>query len=229
MLSLSINPNPHTASKLRAALGWSQANAAKQAGYSERVIRKIEAGQSVRPQTLIDVLQCYQCALKELGIDLAKFAGNEEVPGNAKDPIKKQGFTDSQRRMIDYYQQVFVQRRPEVIPKFIHNDIRFISEGVTRTGIEIVQERANAFLNGFNPIDMAIVSMVGDGATVSASWIATMTHVGPFLGVDGTGRTIHVQAVCVATFQDELCIEAQDQIDVDDIHQQISGRERRTI
>lgn len=223
-MALSINPNPETASNLRAALGWSQASAAKQAGYSERVIRKIEAGQSVRPQTLIDVLQCYQCALKELGIDLAKFAC-KEVPDNVNQPA----LTGNQRRMIDYYQQVFVQRRPEVIPKFIHDDIRFISEGVTRIGIEIVQERANAFLSGFNPIDMAIVRMVGDGQTVSASWIATMTHVGHFLNVPGSGRTIQVQAVCVATFQDELCIEAQDQIDVDDLYQQIIGRDRRTI
>ena len=42
--------------QLRQSLGWTQNDAAEKSGYTSRLIRKIEAGGTVKPSTLLDVL-----------------------------------------------------------------------------------------------------------------------------------------------------------------------------
>jgi len=79
--------------KLRRSLGWTQNDAAAQSGYSERLIRKIEAGASVRPTTLRDVLQCYHEALEMPPWSIADFLLDEGV-GKSRD---FSGSADKQR------------------------------------------------------------------------------------------------------------------------------------
>ena len=59
--------------QLRQDLGWTQNDAATRSGYSERLIRKIESGASVRPSTLRDVLQCYHEAQEKRPWNIADF------------------------------------------------------------------------------------------------------------------------------------------------------------
>ena len=49
---------------LRTFLGWTQEEAAAKAGYSSRLIRKVELGGKLRPKTLVQILACYHDALK---------------------------------------------------------------------------------------------------------------------------------------------------------------------
>ena len=63
--------------QLRQTLGWTQNDAATRSGYSERLIRKIESGASVRPSTLRDVLQCYHEAQEKRPWNIADFLVDE--------------------------------------------------------------------------------------------------------------------------------------------------------
>ena len=63
----------------RKKLGWSQAELGRRAGYSERVIRKAEAGGKLRPETIQELAAAMSCdghriSLADLTIDLESIA-----------------------------------------------------------------------------------------------------------------------------------------------------------
>jgi len=223
----SIKPDGETFVALRRRLGWTQQEAATKAGYSVRLIRKIEKHQSVRKQTLKDVTQCYSNALE----GLLQIGNNDrfttqEPPQNPGDPNQGHCLTNKVR---GYYNDVYNQRNIDRITTYVCPNIRFTSEGESRSGVSAVQQRATTLLNAFAPIEFVIRSCFCNNQTIVVSWSARMKHTGDFLGILATEKWVDVRGNSIFVFSDGLIVEAEEHFCVDNLVRELKGHRRVII
>lgn len=214
---------------LRLRLGWTQQDAATKAGYSDRLIRKIEKPLPVRPQTLRDVVQCYLNELGQEVIDIEQFFHLTESSNDQELDCGDGVECPFARRVLEYYDVIYQQRRLDRIAEFICQNIRFKSEGVTRSGIDVIRQRAAAILGAFNPIAFSIDRIMTYEQVVVSYWSVRMKHVGVFLDIPATSRWVNVRGNSLIEFAADLGVEAEDQFDVDDLIRQLTGKNPRII
>ena len=220
----SIKPDGETFVALRRRLGWTQQEAATKAGYSVRLIRKIEKHQSVRKQTLKDVIQCYSNALEG---PLQIVNNDRFTPQEAPvDPNQDHWLTNKVR---DYYNDVYNQRNIDRITTYVCPDIRFTSEGESRSGISAIQQRATTLLNAFTPIEFVIQSFFCNDQTIVALWSARMKHEGDFLGTLATQKWVNVRGTSIFIFSDGLIVEAEEHFCIDNLVRELKGQRRVII
>ena len=225
----SITPDSAKLIRLRQRLGWTQQDAAAKAGYSARLIRKIEKPLPVRPQTLKDVIQCYLNALGEDVINIETFfhpTHQASESENTQDQMQDCPFAS---RVREYYDVIYQQRKLDRIEEFVCEHIRFTSEGVTRAGIDAIRQRASAFLAAFDPIKFSIDRTFTHDQIVISYWSVHMKHVGPFFKIPATHRWVNVRGNSLIEFAENLAVEAEDQFDVDDLVRQLTGKQPRVI
>ena len=225
----SITPDSAKLITLRQRLGWTQQDAATRAGYSDRLIRKIEKSLPVRPQTLRDVVQCYLNALGEEVINIEQFFQSTPQPIEAKPRQNRKQDCLFASRVRDYYDVVYQQRQIERIGEFACEHIRFTSEGVTRAGIDVIRQRASALLAAFDPIEFSIDRTFTHDQIVVSYWSVRMKHVGPFFKIPATHRWVNIRGNSLIEFAENLAVEAEDQFDVDDLVRQLTGKQPRII
>ena len=225
----SVMPDAKKLISLRLRLGWTQQDAATKAGYSDRLIRKIEKPQPVRPQTLRDVLQCYLNALGEDVIDIEQFYESQDNNDLSKTDGSEDAECSFARRVREYYDVIYQQRKLERLEEFVCKDIQFKSEGATRSGIEVIRQRAAALLEAFNPIIFSIDRIMTQDTLVISYWSVRMKHVGAFLEIPATNRWVDVRGNSLIEFAENLAVAAEDQFDVDDLIRQLIGEHPRII
>jgi steroid delta-isomerase-like uncharacterized protein len=94
------------------------------------------------------------------------------------------------RRMFD---QVYNQKRPDLIPEFFTEDVVFHAGGAdhdVRIGIEAEIERMTMALTGFPDLQLTIDDEIAQGDKVVYRWTVTGTHQGEFMSIAATGKTI---------------------------------------
>lgn len=230
--SRSLLGDPKKLLGLRQTLGWTQKTAASKSGYSTRLIRKLETGGNVRPDTLLNVLQCYHEASGAEQWDWTEFlssepapiqnesstTGSEEVPGH-----------ELVQRLEEYFDTVYNQRQVSFVREFASENFIFYGEGTQRQGVGVVEQRAEGLLAGFNPIQMTMEKSFVHENTVIMYWSVRMKHAGEFVGYPATNRWVSVRGNSIVTFQGRTAIQAEDIWEVDDVLRQISGDEPRVI
>ncbi|MEZ6094134.1 MAG: ester cyclase [Pirellulaceae bacterium] len=211
---------------LRQQAGWTQQDLACQSGYSERLIRKLENQLPIRPSTLGDIVHCLHERLGLASWDLSEYC--RDLPMGTGEGQNTES-SDAASRLQEYVETVFVQRRIDHLPEFISPTIQFRAEGASLQGIEIIEQRARAFLDGFNPIEFQFERIIETGNTAIGNWHVNMQHTGTFLEIPATNRWVSVRGSFIATYVDGLCVEAEDQFDVESIIRQIRDEPQRTI
>lgn len=225
----SVTPDASKLVSLRHRLGWTQQDAATRSGYSDRLIRKVEKPLPVRPQTLRDVVQCYLNAIGEDEVDMDQFIHSTQDSNGAASGNNESGECPFANRMRDYYDVVYQQREIDRIKEFACPNIRFTSEGVTRTGVDAIQQRASLLLASFDPIEFTIDRNFSQNQIVVSYWSVRMKHVGDFFEIPATNRWVNVRGNSVVEFAEDLVVEGEDQFDVDDLVRQLTGQEPRVI
>ena len=212
---------------LRQELGWTQEEAAWRAGYSERLIRKLEKQAKVRPQTVRDIVQCFHEALGRTEWSLADFIIEPDSESVTSTSEEDGAFL--MERMRSYYDIVYQQRCPDRIREYVDENIRFLAEGTVRTGREAIEDRASKLLAAFDPIEFSIDKIFNQDQIVFTYWSVHMKHIGDFLDVPATNLWVDVRGHSIVQFADGVVVDAEDHFDVDDLMRQLCGQEPRVI
>ena len=220
--------------QLRQSLGWTQDDAAEKSGYTSRLIRKIEAGGTVKPSTLLDVLHCYHEARDENDWCMADFiaprqSDDAEKPTEQVNSDSNNLEGTSQTTLVkNYFETVFNQRSLEQVASFVCPNVRFThGGGEEQVGVQVIEELAEKILTGFDPIRHSIDQAFVADEKVFCFWRVEMKHVGEFGGVEATGKWVKSQGLTICRFEQELMVEANDNCDVYDVIRQLSGEPNR--
>lgn len=212
---------------LRTRLALTQEEASRLAGYSARLIRKLESGGSVRPQTLVDVLQCYHERLEIENWDVDDFVDRHS--NNASGKTLDGDECPNCQLLREYFDTVYCKRQKDKIDEYCCQNIRFTGEGSTRIGINVIHQRAEAMLGAFDPIHFEFERIHSVDDIVYGFWYARQKHVGDFFEIPATGRWVELRGNSVAQYADGLVVEAEDHFDVDSLIRQITGQEPRLV
>ena len=225
----SITPDSEKLISLRLRLGWSQQDAAEKAGYSDRLIRKIEKPLPVRPQSLIDVVQCYHEALGEKVHNIEQFFHLTPRSNELETSQNDAANCPFACRVREYYDVIYQQRKPDQIKEFVCENIRFTSEGITRSGVDVIKQRAESLLAAFDPIEFSIDRIFTQDQIVVSYWSVRMKHVGAFFEISPTNRWVNIRGNSLIEFAENVVVAAEDQFDVDDLMCQLTGKQPRII
>ena len=223
----SVTPNAQKFKSFRHRLGWTQDETATKAGYSVRLIRKIEKQQPVRPQTLRDVIQCYSAAFQDQSYPFEDFV--LPVAESDSSPAITSEECPLVRKLTEYYDDVYQKRQLDRVGDFACPEIRFTSEGELRIGIAAIQQRAAIILKAFDPIEFVIDRTLSKDQIVVVSWSVRMKHIGEFVGIPATEKWVDVRGNAIVVFAEGIAVEAEDQFDMDSLIRQLTGKKRLTI
>ena len=224
----SVTPDSERLLLLRRQLGWTQQEVAAKSGYSVRLIRKIEKQQSVRPQTLRDIVECYSRAIHNVSPKIDNFIlrpSQSEVENSSSEDTGVE--CELVTKMLEYYDVVYQKRQPERITDYCCPNIRYTSEGKSRAGVEAIQQRAERLLNAFDPIEFLVDRIFSNNQTVVTSWTVRMKHTRDFLDIPATGSWVKVRGNSIVAFANGLAVESEDQLDLNSLVRQLTGKERR--
>ena len=224
----SVTPDSERLLLLRQQLGWTQQEVAAKSGYSVRLIRKIEKQQSVRPQTLRDIVECYSRAIHNVSPKIDNFIlrpSQSEVENSSSEDTGVE--CELVTKMREYYDVVYQKRQPDRIADYCCPNIRYTSEGKSRVGVEAIQQRAERLLNAFDPIEFLVDRIFSNNQTVVTSWTVRMKHTRDFLDIPATGSWVKVRGNSIVAFANGLAVESEDQLDLNSLVRQLTGKERR--
>ena len=224
---------------LRQSLGWTQEDAAIKAGYSIRLIRKLESGGAVRPATLVDVLQCYHEAAGIDDWEIKNFlnpsgeANSKSLPRTVIDGAMENGQNADTPRSIEqqrqcelmqtWYETIYHRLEVDRIREFVASDILFCHGNHTESrGVAVVESLANTVLTAFGEIKFQFDRCFAHEGQVFLYWNVHLIHTGPFNGVAATGRRLHLRGSTRAKIEGRYIVEVEDQWDVYDLMRQIN-------
>lgn len=195
--------------EIRRRLGWTQERAAHAVGYSDRLLRRLEAGGPVDRQTLADFLAVY-----------AAHGANAAAP---EDYIVDHLRDDLERWTRDWFDTIFQARDLSIINARVHPDGRLWAHGRLSHGAPAIQARLESILSAFDPLDVELEQLHIDAEVVIAFWKAEGVHVGQFLGVPGSGRKVVVRGSCLLRWRRGQIVEIREHWDSHDLVRQMTG------
>lgn len=207
----SILVDPMAMRRIRLGLGLTQAEAGRCSGYGERLIRKIETDGKASRQSLADLIQAYN----ELSSDQTAYKLDEITLTFSR--------TEQERIVREWFQRVFNERDLTMIDELMASNVVLHAEGETRVGREVIHSRVSGLLAAFNPLQITVDKVLADGDYTVSYWTVVKTHVGEFLGIPPTGRTVTIRGSSMVRFQDRQIVEALDHWDVQDLILQLNG------
>ncbi len=203
--------------KLRQFLGLTQEEAASRAGFSDRLIRKLEQGGPVRRKTLIAVVESYRAQIERIGPppgDTAIVSADFIVP-----EVK-----DLRLLANEWFDRAFNQRDLSVVGDLMHENVRVVAEGKTLAGRVEVRKRVAKVLAGFNPLRVTIENVFSLDSVVIVYWKMDKTHSGKFFGIAPTGHQASIRGNSMARFWKGKIIEFREHWDIHDLLHQLAER-----
>ncbi len=194
---------------LRHLTNLTQEEIAARVGYSVRLIRKLENGGRVRRSTVVDVITLFQ----EL---LGSGVHADTLPASVDELIvdQEQSIADLSRIWFD---RAYNQRDLTIINDLMHKDVRLFAEGRELEGRDVIIQRVGMVLQAFSPLKLSVDNLSVDRDVVIAHWSVVKTHIGEFLGIPATGRTVQVSGCSMAKFKDDWIVEVRDHWDVQNL------------
>lgn len=196
--------------QLRQSLRWTQEHAAEKAGYTDRLIRKLERGGPVNVQTLKDVVEAYAAA------------SAVAVALDVETLIFQQTRTMVESLARQWFERIFDKREIEAINELVAPNVLLLAEGATHVGRDAMRDRVQAVLDAFNPLKLTIEKVLVDGDSTVVYWMVKKKHIAEFLGIPATNRWVTLRGSSHARFKNHQIIEARDHWDVHDLIQQLT-------
>jgi len=166
---------------LRADRGWSQSEAAKLAGVSDRTLRTAEAGGRVDSRSAMLLAELYSKVDFSLTVqDLLTTQGVGQETTSAAPTVVLE-------RLLC---ELWKNRRMVVIDELLATQVSFHCEmGGLSSPVEY-RRRVEQIQSAFTDFSVHIIHMAGDNEFAFCRWQLMMTSVGRWRGVDPTGQRI---------------------------------------
>ncbi len=119
-----------------------------------------------------------------------------------------------------FYREVINERDVDAIDGLLSAD--FTHNGEPR-GREGQKDAVRVFLEAFAPLTNEILLIVAEDDLVAAHQRWTGTHVGPFAGVEATGRSVTFPSTAVLRIRAGEIAEATDVVGVAELMAQLTG------
>ena len=84
------------------------------------------------------------------------------------------------------------------------------ADGSDIVGPETFKKFWQTFREAFSAIHVDIHEAIEQGDIAVARWTISMTHAGPFMGIDGSGKKISATGMSMQRFKDGKIVEAWD-------------------
>ena len=112
-----------------------------------------------------------------------------------------------------WFEEVWNQGREATIDELCASDA--VGHGQTADGSDIVGPETfkkfwHAFCDAFSSIHVEMHEAIEQGDIAVARWTISMTHAGPFMGVDATGRKVSATGMSMQRFKNGRIVEAWD-------------------
>jgi transcriptional regulator with XRE-family HTH domain len=170
---------------LRMAKGWTQAEAARRADLTDRLIRKAESGGPLEVKSITRLAELYGEPDRPLNPeDLL-----DDPADVASGPPPTSSRADMLRRWFD---GLWNNLDLSVVDELIIPEFEFHAEtGVVRNRQEM-KDRVLKFRESFSDFDFIVDQVADLGEAVVCYWHVHMTHSGPWLDLKPTGRRLTV-------------------------------------
>ncbi len=202
--------------RVRELLRLTQQETAARAGYTPRLIRKLESGGSVGRQTLENVVTAYREEQQRVGgVELPTILRAVDfVVCDVQDAVE--------RIVISRFDRIFNQRDLKAVDDLVQPEVILLAEGQQIFGREPVRARVKSILDGFNPLQLSFDRLIVDAQTAIVYWNVEATHTGLFFGIEPTGRNIAIRGTTMAVISESLISEARDHWDAKELIDQIT-------
>ena len=189
----------------RQRAGLTQEELAFRADISDRYMRKIEGGSPPSGKVLRSIL----AVLNEHDVDVSV---DDVLPSRHVDGRSK--VAEDKRLLTRWFQRVWNEQDLSAMDEMMHEDCLLTAEGAVARGREEIRTRVAAIQLAFDSFDFQIETMVSDGQWLVAHWVVTKRHVGEFLGIAPTGKTVTVRGNSSVRMKDGQIIEGRDHWDI---------------
>jgi transcriptional regulator with XRE-family HTH domain len=181
----SFRVNGSLLRSLRQAKGWTQQEAADKAGFSDRLIRKAEAGEAIDLQSIALLAQLYSSADTKLTLN-----GLLDEPLDASGPR-------SDARQIEavvrrWYEEVWNNGRFDLIDEFVSPDCVLHAKGSELRGPAAIRERMEATRAAFRNLVLTVDQLAIEDNVAVVRWHAGFLHAGSWSGEAPTGETMEI-------------------------------------
>jgi predicted ester cyclase len=118
--------------------------------------------------------------------------------------------------VLRWFDELWNQKNLSIIDELAHPDSQsFGFPDPTRSISRAEYKNAvSSFHQTFSNIHMTVEDIIAEDEKVSTRWSATMTHTGPGLGFEPTGKSITVTGISIATIHEGLVLEAWNAFDL---------------
>lgn len=197
--------NVETLRDARLKSGLTQEELAFMAGISERYMRKIERGVPPSGKVLRSIL----AVLNEQDVDVSV---DDVLPSRHVNGCSKAA--EDKALLTRWFQRVWNEQDLSAMDEMMHEDCILTAEGVVARGRGEIRTRVAAIQHAFDSFDFRIETMVSDGQWVVAHWVVTKRHVGGFLDIAPTGKTVTVRGNSSVRIEGGRIIEGRDHWDI---------------
>ena len=125
-----------------------------------------------------------------------------------------------------WHQEIYLRGRLDVAEEICSAGLIAHGTGVAPdapTGPRFVREDAAAMRGAFDIRAITDEDVIATGDRVAIRWAFRATHVGPFLGVEGTGRQVNVTGMDIFRFDGDRIAEFWTEFNLMDLAAQIGA------
>jgi len=122
-----------------------------------------------------------------------------------------------------FIEEVFNKGNLSVLDEVMHEDYHYQSPTESMYGIGDFRAFVQAFRSAFPDLHVHIDDQIAEDEKLCTRITISGTHLGDFLGIPETGKTIHVQGVVLSRLQNGLILKEWELLDQFTLLQQLGA------
>lgn len=125
-----------------------------------------------------------------------------------------------------WHQEIYLGGRLDVADEICTTGLVAHGTGVAPdapNGPRFVREDAAGMRDAFDILEISDDDVFSSGDRVAIRWAFRASHVGPFLGVEGTGRQVHLTGMDIFRFEGDRIAEFWTEFNLMDLAEQIGA------